>query len=583
MKKVYLGFFAGIFSFSVAAQSLQKTVASSTPTSKPSVVSHSQKNDIWTNDFSAPSDWTIQALSGSHNWVIGTTAPGGGFPIGPIQSTTAANGFALFDSDLLCGASGSQNSIVRNTNPIDLSGETNVTLEFQSYYRRFQGTASVGFSTDATNWTFIPVHTDLGVNDGSANPEVVSVPAPVIGNSSTAYICFRYQGGCDYAWMVDDVKIISTPTYDLKTTYSRHHVDMYQYSQIPINQVAPTVFEVGVTNNGIDDLTNVQLTVSVTGQETTSLTSSAISLSAGDIDTLDVSFTPSAVGTYNFSQALSLNETDEDPSNNSNLPNVTFQVTDYVYAVDKGAPYSNYPDLADIFLDATIPRTEIGNSFDIFSNQTVYGVDIRISDLSDEGSELYATLYQINPTASTAAELWTPTGTETDIYVIEPSTPFNTIMTIPFLAPHNLNANTTYMVSVQTIAGDVVYSGSGTTNGNTQSWGIIQNNTGITWTGLSLVPVIRLNFQDPSTVSIDNASKLEGISIYPNPSTGIINISNDTNVENTIVVTDVTGKVISTKVSTAAEAIDLSLAGTGIYIVEVVNENGKKVERVIIK
>ena len=71
---------------------------------KAAVASQSSVNrvDIWTNDFSVPADWTITSEAGPGAWVIGTAIPSGQFLIAPITSTTADNGFALFDSDLDC-------------------------------------------------------------------------------------------------------------------------------------------------------------------------------------------------------------------------------------------------------------------------------------------------------------------------------------------------------------------------------------------------------------------------------------------------------------------------------------------------
>ena len=80
-----------------------------------------------------------------------------------------------------------------------------------------------------------------------------------------------------------------------------------------------------------------------------------------------------------------------------------------------------------------------------------------------------------------------------------------------------------------------------------------------------------------------NENAIEGVSIFPNPSEGIINITNHNNDENTIVVYDVIGKVVMTQVVNSTTTIDLSSNGTGIYLVEVSNSNGKTVERVVIK
>ena len=102
-----------------------------------------------------------------------------------------------------------------------------------------------------------------------------------------------------------------------------------------------------------------------------------------------------------------------------------------------------------------------------------------------------------------------------------------------------------------------------------------------TWYYSTSTPKVRMNFD--ASVAVKNVASLEGVNVYPNPSTGLVNISNDLAVENNIVVTDITGKVVASKVASVATTVDLSTFGTGIYMVEVSNTNGKKVERVIIK
>jgi hypothetical protein len=580
MKQIYLTLAVGCFAFGTMAQSIQKQKEIAVIKTAKSPVQNQNKVDLWTNDFSTAGDWAFQDLAGSgDNWVIGTAVPSGTFAIDPIASTSAANGYALFDSDLLC--SGDQNALVKNANPINLTGEPNVTLEFESYYREFQGSAFVGFSTDGTTWTYVAVHTDLGANDACANPTTVSVPAPVIGGSSTAYICFRYQGGCDYAWMVDDVKLVRTPDNDLKTTFQNWGSNGYQYSQIPLTQIQPTEFQVGVINNGINNLTNIGLTVNVTGQETTSVSATPVATSVtGQIDTLVATYTPSAIGTYNFTQALSLTETDENPANNSGLPNRSFAVTNYTYAVDKGTPFSTYPDLEDIFLDATIPYTEIGNSYDIAVTQDIYGIDVYIDTATANGSSFYGTLYSYNTAATSGSDLWTAI-VETDPLIVDASTPKASIVSLLFPSEVSL-APGTYMVSVRESDDGVVFGGSGATSGSTQSWCWITNASSTSaWTGLSLVPIVRMNF-DPS-LSVKTVANLEGVKVYPNPTKGLVNISNDNNLDNTITVTDINGKVIATKSSSVATTIDLNTSNAGIYFVEVKNQNGKKVEKIIVE
>ena len=76
---------------------------------------------------------------------------------------------------------------------------------------------------------------------------------------------------------------------------------------------------------------------------------------------------------------------------------------------------------------------------------------------------------------------------------------------------------------------------------------------------------------------------MEGVSVYPNPTNGVVNISNAQGSENEIQVLDITGKVVIAKTVSTSTSFDLSQFGTGVYIVKVSNENGQLVERVVVK
>jgi len=126
-------------------------------------------------DFSNPSDWITGNNAGnSDDWVIGTTGTTGSFPIGTIASTTAANGFALFDSDLMC--SGSQNAFIYNAMPVDLSTFITPIFKFESFYRKYTDQIALSVSSDnGTTWTSFPVHSDYVQNQTSGNPEQISI------------------------------------------------------------------------------------------------------------------------------------------------------------------------------------------------------------------------------------------------------------------------------------------------------------------------------------------------------------------------------------------------------------------------
>src|SRR5690242_18473417 len=54
---------------------------------------------IWSDDFSMPTNWSTTHSVGSSDWIIDFVGPSGPFAIQQINSTSALNGFAMFDSD----------------------------------------------------------------------------------------------------------------------------------------------------------------------------------------------------------------------------------------------------------------------------------------------------------------------------------------------------------------------------------------------------------------------------------------------------------------------------------------------------
>jgi len=80
-----------------------------------------------------------------------------------------------------------------------------------------------------------------------------------------------------------------------------------------------------------------------------------------------------------------------------------------------------------------------------------------------------------------------------------------------------------------------------------------------------------------------NENTIDGVSVYPNPSKGVITISNDNNTENAIAIFNVLGKEVYSTTTSSNTTVDLSTKGAGVYLVKVSNGNGSIVERVVIK
>ena len=197
---------------------------------------------FFTEDFDGaiPATWTIQqndgsAMNATSNWVHSTMGPMGGFAINPLASTSAANGFALFDSDLNC--SGEQDVWLISPS-VDCSAFPSVFVQFETYYRRFNDLVFIEVSNDnMMTWTELEVFEGLNNNEfggdpnGGENPVLRTIDiSSVAGGQSNVHFAFRFLAdastvlagadvGCGYSWMIDDVALTDedpTPLYDMQ-------------------------------------------------------------------------------------------------------------------------------------------------------------------------------------------------------------------------------------------------------------------------------------------------------------------------------------------------------------------------------
>ncbi len=355
---------------------------------------------IWTNDLSVPADWTISNSSGNaDNWVIGTGVPAGTFPIAGIASTSAANGFALFDSDLLC--SGNQNAHLTTAQSIDCSGHPGVILKFEENYRNYFDSTFVEVSTNGTSWTKFQVNSNFATNQSTTNPQVVSLNiTSVAGNQATVWIRFTFysttaafgtNGGCAYAWMVDDISLEDAPDFDLQigNTFST------EYSRVPLEQVQPFSFSGYISNQGGASQSDAALKATVSAP-LFSDSSAVVTLNPGQSDSLFIvnTFTPNAIGPLNVTITAKSGQIDANPGDNSKT--FTVNVTDSIYARDNGIYTGNglYNGLTGTDGNAYV----IGNLFEIQTDAFATSVSFAMQGTTDAGTIASVKIYDFSGT-----------------------------------------------------------------------------------------------------------------------------------------------------------------------------------------
>ena len=350
---------------------------------------------IWSNDFTTPGDWTI--ASNGDDWIIGTgIAPSGAYAINPLTSTSGGN-FALFDSDLMC--SGNQDATITINIPINLTGISNVSMVFEEYYRKSQDQTYVGVSTNGgSTWTDFEVNSFIGVNDfngmdQNANPYSVTVNiSSAAANQAAVLIRFRFVGGCDYAWMVDDVKLQETDNNDLVAVegFYGFGANLIPYTRIPTSQITSASFMAKATNIGVVNQTNVILTADVNGGAFTG-TSAPQTIVAGTTDSLfsTTQYTPvPCCVPLIVTLDITSDSIDSTPINNTTtFP--PFEVSgNLTYAMDD---YSLTPGTAG-GSSPTDDEFEVGNRYDILYYDNAKNVEVYIGTGTPVGTPIEGVL-----------------------------------------------------------------------------------------------------------------------------------------------------------------------------------------------
>jgi hypothetical protein len=541
---------------------------------------------LWSNDFSTQADWaTTNFPQGtpahtSGDWIITTdvnAAPRAEF--NPAGHTTAANGYAIIDSDAE-GGSATQNAAIYYTGTIDLTGQPFVVMSFEQTHRRYAESTFVIYSLDGgTTWQEVEVNADMATNTNTTNPDQLQVNlSSQIGNQASVKIGFKYVGQWDWFWAVDDVKLSTPDDYDLEMTNVYWGSTGFwgarlPYYQIPIAQIAPIDFGGIVSNLGALDQTDVVFTASLTGGAYTG-TSAAGTIVAGSLDTLDVTTPltpPATVANHVVNLAATSGATDAVPANNAITNAATISVNNFIYARDGGTVSGGSFNAGDGF--------EVGNIFDMVTTADLKGIDVVINSAAVAGAEMFVKLYSIDPA----------TG---DFVYVDESNP--RILTAADLGQkitltlmggaQTLNGGESYLVVAGSngdggATNDLVVGTSGLSEAQTTFY---FDMTDQTWYYTTATPMVRMNF-DP-VLSVNEVENAFGLAVYPNPASDVITVSLNKATTATISIVDLAGKVVKTSsMNGLTTSINTSELSNGVYHVTITDGTTVATEKVVIK
>ncbi len=559
---------------------------------------------FWEDDFSNAADWTINnsgQTGAEFGWTIDATSDGWFDPAG-INSTSGGNYAELSNGDPTA-TPGTQATGVTYTlttaQPIDISTQgTNISLLFEQYGARFNDLQEILVSTDGTSFFPVGDNSDkpvLSAAGGSEydNPDLKTINlAGLINGATQLWIRFSWttafpSAGTNpnvwvaYGWYIDDVRLTTNADYDLVVESSYWGTAGLKYYQIPLTQVAPIDFSANVFNGGTLPMTGTTLNVDVnSGLYTGSSAPATINPLETDSLFTTAAFTPSNASTTTYSVARTLTTADADdiPTNNTFAP-ISFATTNYVYARDNGVTTGGgTTSNGDMGF-------ETGNLFEIFANQTVEAIDIRLAGGSGGtpvGTEIYARLYSIDASGNFVYM------SESAPLVVAGSN-LNTNVVMELIPSVDLVAGEAYLAVVGSYDPALIVANAGVTDPQTSFYLDGNDMASSTLYYQTNVPWVRLNF-DPAVGIEEKSGDDFAASVYPNPTNGsaTVNFNVNSASEVTVTVSDVTGKVIDVLMNEASVSgeqkisFDAASYANGAYYVTIATE-GSTVTRKFMK
>ncbi|MCB0571008.1 MAG: T9SS type A sorting domain-containing protein [Phaeodactylibacter sp.] len=324
------------------------------------------QNVFYTEDFAGgfPNDWTSVEVVGngqpSSVWVYTTAGPTGPFATAALASTTAGNGWMLFDSDTNCNHPEGQDAWLISP-AIDGSGLTEVWLQFETYFRTFNDRPQIRVGTDLndlSSWATIEVFPGISVNefggvivgDETLNPQTINLNlTPYAAGVNGFHFAFQFLSdsstgnggnltGCGYNWQVDDVALLDSnpiPLHDLVVSRPRLAPNFAQpYTQVDTVRMAARIDNLGQLNQ-----TNVSITADISGDNgdnfSTTETTDLLESDSATLFLLDQTFVPNGTqGIYSLTYTVAADSTDLQPSNNT--IETEFVISEDLYQKDNG-------------------------------------------------------------------------------------------------------------------------------------------------------------------------------------------------------------------------------------------------------
>lgn len=566
---------------------------------------------IWQDDFSNASIWTI-AHDGTFDadFEIGVGLESAGqYGTPAIVSTTAANGYAMYNSDGFNNSAGVayEQAHITTASPIDLTAYPNVIVEFETQYRRF--TDEQTYMIVSTDGTFPPLDDpaldisglpgvyrvwedgELTQSVSPGNPTVRSFNiSEIAGGAAQVWVRFQFTGIWGYAWYIDDVQIYEQYQHDAKmfNAYVSSTGTGEEYARIPENQV-PAEMNIGcmVKNLGYEAMTNITVNIDIDGSVSTYTQAELLPGDTLMVD--DYVAAPASLGLHNVTYTVTSDQTATDGDGSNNAAARYYEVTaaNGIYSLDGLGVHptgtevltslgtNSFTDNADEIMLMTYYQLQ--ESADLIS------VRVELASTTVAGGDI---LIQIHDTLDIFSDVVDNALGYSEQYTVTEADVAAGFINIPLVDPLTLDANG-YYVSAALFS-----------NGNANDIRILDDLTvpqpgaasmiylptdGVVYSNGNAY-AIQLNFDPTSAVEETPVTALEGVNIYPNPvANGIITVATNQRENFSVEVFDSVGALVVSKRFNMNTTVDVSALANGVYTVRVNSANASTTQLVTVQ
>ncbi len=388
------------------------------------------------------------------------------------------------------------------------------------------------------------------------------------------WVAFRHvEVSADGTLGVDNIRVGSTIADDIVMLKPLIYTGLMEgyYGATPMTQVQVMQFGADVFNFGNNAQTNIVLNANVNAGLFNDNSTAYASLASGINDSIYAQnlFTLGATPEmYEAIFIITQTETDENPGNNTDT--ISFETTDDLYM--RATAINTYCGLGSYAEAGAV----IGTFYDFPVTDQIDSLFAFIADGSPAGATVTLKIFDaLNSNVEVAA---------TAAYTITAADETNgAYITLALPTPY-ITAPSLYVVGAELggTGADLVElygDNAGRNPAESVNHYIDPSGTGFSWyyfTGSSAtVPVLGAIVHTPVDVN-DVISELP-ISIFPNPTTGTLNITNAENAD--VVIYNMLGEVVLS-VNNITRIIDISKLAGGTYIVKVVSENNVTTQKV---